>query len=121
MKVRFPWPDPKLFPKAKKKHFWAVIAPIAKDAREDAYLDTMAALPIAARTAYEDTDHKIHLKVTFIEPDRRKRDDDGMIGAFKHARDGFADALGVDDSRFRCSYHFDGPQKPGAIIVEVLG
>lgn len=39
--------------------------------------------------------------MTFYPPDRRYRDDDNMISAFKHGRDGVALALGVDDRRFR--------------------
>ena len=43
----------------------------------------------------------IHLWIDFYPPDRRHRDDDNIIAAFKAGRDGLADALGVDDKRFR--------------------
>jgi crossover junction endodeoxyribonuclease RusA len=43
----------------------------------------------------------IHVWIDFYPPDRRARDDDNLIAAFKSGRDGLADALGVDDKRFR--------------------
>lgn len=43
----------------------------------------------------------IHLWIDFYPPDRRARDDDNMIAAFKSGRDGMADALKVNDRRFR--------------------
>ncbi len=46
-------------------------------------------------------DGDIHLWIDFYPPDRRHRDDDNMIAAFKSGRDGLADALKVNDKRFR--------------------
>jgi crossover junction endodeoxyribonuclease RusA len=43
----------------------------------------------------------IHLWIDFYPPDRRQRDDDNMIAAFKSGRDGLAQAFGVNDKRFR--------------------
>lgn len=57
--------------------------------------------------------------ITFFPPDRRKRDDDGMIGAFKNGRDGVADALGSDDHKFRPTYCFGEPVKGGRIEVTI--
>jgi len=59
------------------------------------------------------------VKVTFFPPDRRHRDDDNMVGALKSGRDGIADALGVNDRRFRCSYTVGEPCKGGAVLVEI--
>lgn len=44
---------------------------------------------------------RLALFLDFYPPDRRKRDDDNMIAAFKSGRDGLADALGIDDKRFQ--------------------
>ena len=49
----------------------------------------------------------------------RRRDDDNMVGSFKAYRDGIADALGVDDRRFRPHYFFEDAEKPGRIDVEI--
>ena len=62
----------------------------------------------------------ILLLVTICPPDRRKRDDDNTLAAWKAGRDGLADALGVDDNRFRCLPNIGEPVKGGAIVVEVL-
>lgn len=43
----------------------------------------------------------VHLWITFLAPDRRARDDDNLITSFKSGRDGLADALGINDKRFR--------------------
>lgn len=64
-------------------------------------------------------DAPIAFRVTFYPPDNRHRDDDNMIGSFKAARDGIADALAVNDRRFRPEYHFGKPEKPGRIEVEL--
>lgn len=43
----------------------------------------------------------IALHLEFVQPDRRRRDDDNLVAATKAGRDGIADALGIDDNRFR--------------------
>lgn len=65
-------------------------------------------------------EQSLSLRVTFYPPDRRHRDDDGMIGAFKHYRDGIADGLGIDDRHFRPEYVIAEPQAPGRVEVEIL-
>lgn len=80
---------------------------------------TTCAVPLSVKKAFRASDEPIPMTVTFIPPDRRHRDDDGMIGSFKHARDGIADALGVNDRRFRPTYVFAEPEKPGRVEVEV--
>lgn len=60
------------------------------------------------------------LKVVFHQPDKRRRDDDGMIAAFKAGRDGIADALRMDDHAFRPEYLFaDEPVKWGKVVVTI--
>lgn len=44
---------------------------------------------------------RIVLRLDFYPPNRRRRDDDGLVAAFKAGRDGLADALKIDDSRFK--------------------
>lgn len=43
----------------------------------------------------------IDVQLDFFPPDRRDRDDDNPEAAFKSGRDGIAEALRVDDRRFR--------------------
>jgi len=44
---------------------------------------------------------QIHVFLDFHPPNRRARDDDNIIAAFKAGRDGLADALKIDDCHFR--------------------
>lgn len=46
-------------------------------------------------------DGDIHVFIDFYPPDRRRVDDDNLSSRFKAGRDGVADALVVDDRRFR--------------------
>ena len=67
--------------------------------------ETLAQMsPFARQAIRQDDDGPIPVRITFYPPDARRRDDDNMIGSFRAARDGIADALGVDDRRFRPHY-----------------
>ena len=113
--ISLPWPAKELSPNARVH--WSVRAKAAKAYREQAYyLARNAHLPHVA------FDGPIGFQVKFCPPDKRHRDDDNLISAFKAARDGIADALGVNDRRFAASYLFDPtPIKGGAVIVTVEG
>lgn len=93
MEITLPWPPKHLSPNSRVH--WAVRSKAAKAYRQMCYL---AALSSKARIDWEG---EIHLWITMYPPDRRRRDDDNVIGSFKSGRDGIAQALGVDDSRFR--------------------
>jgi crossover junction endodeoxyribonuclease RusA len=119
VKIILPWPDSKLSPNAKRRTHWRVYTPAIKAARTAGCYAAYEAANGGMREIRQafNGDDKIDLAVTFYPPDRRRRDDDGMVGAFKHFRDGIADALGVDDHRFRVSYTFAEPRKPGSVEV----
>lgn len=119
MIVTLPWPDKRVFPNAKRRKHWSVYRPAIKADREHACLMTRAATTRAERETLAASEGKIPVKVTFYPPDRRKRDDDGMVSAFKHMRDGIADALELDDHRFRPHYFFEDACKPGRVEVEL--
>lgn len=119
MKVTLPWPDRRLSPNARAH--WAVIASVkAKAKRDAAYLayEAMGAGVRDFRQCFAG-DGPIAYQVTFYPPDARHRDDDNMIGSLKAARDGLAEALGVNDRRFRPEYYFAEPCKPGRIEVKL--
>lgn len=116
MRVVLPWPPKQLTPNFKRRKHWAVYRPFIKQYREDC-----AWLTKAARVRVAAGDVPILLNITFYPPDRRRRDDDGIIGAFKHGRDGVADGMGVDDHWFKPTYAFADPVKGGMVVVEVLG
>lgn len=59
------------------------------------------------------------LKYSFCPPDNRRRDRDNLIASMKAATDGIADALGIDDSKFDCSYALGEPIKGGCVHVTI--
>jgi crossover junction endodeoxyribonuclease RusA len=117
--ITLPWPDKRLSPNA-RIHWRAKAAP-KKQARADGAAATYASLGRGLREvrAALSGDDMIPVAVRFYPPDRRHRDDDNMVGSFKHYRDGIADALGVNDRRFRPHYFFEEPVKNGRIDVHI--
>lgn len=57
-----------------------------------------------------------HLWMTFYPPDKRHRDDDNLIASFKSGRDGMAEAIGIDDKRFRLHPFVSDVTKPGGTV-----
>lgn len=93
--VTLPWPPKDLSPNARVH--WSKKNKAATSYRAACYF-------LAIQAGLKDAIHwsgDIHLWIDFYPPDRRQRDDDNMISAFKSGRDGLADALGVNDNRFR--------------------
>lgn len=119
MKIVLPWPDRRLSPNA-RLHF-RVTAGIKAKARKDAAYITYDAMPHGLREVRQHFagEGPINYEVTFFPPDNRYRDDDNMIAMFKSARDGIADALGVNDRRFKPVYYFEEPCKPGRVEVRL--
>lgn len=77
------------------------------------------AIPLGEKKTIRDAEGSIALTITFVPPDRRQRDHDNMIASTKALQDGIADALGVNDRRFRASYVFAEPEKPGRVEVAI--
>ncbi len=121
MKITLPWPDKRLFPNFKRAHHWRVYRPAETQARRDGALLVYAALNGGLREVRASFSGQgpVPYRVTFYPPDRRRRDDDGMIGAIKNYRDGICEALGFDDSRLRPTYEFAAPEKPGRVEVVI--
>lgn len=116
MKIVLAWPDKRLSPNA-RLHWRAKVGP-KQSAKIAAGWAAVASQGFhEAREALSASDGPIPVEIRFYPPDARHRDDDNMIGAFKAARDGIADALGVNDRRFRPHYVFEAPAKPGRVEV----
>jgi crossover junction endodeoxyribonuclease RusA len=60
------------------------------------------------------------LALEFVPPDRRSRDDDNLVAAFKSGRDGIAEALGVDDRLFLTEFRMSDETKPGGCVRVTL-
>ena len=93
MQITFGWPSKHLSPNARVH--WAVRSKKAKEYRAACYINALAAKPLI------DWEGDIHLWVDYYPPDKRARDQDNMISSSKALFDGLADALKVNDKRFR--------------------
>lgn len=109
--IRLPWPDRTLHPNS--RCHWAKKAKAAKSAREDA-----AWWAKAAGVKKLDAD-AVKVTFTFVPPDARRRDTDGMLSACKSAIDGIADVLGVDDSKWAILVQREPPKHPGEVRIEI--
>lgn len=92
--ITLAWPDRRLHPNSRPH--WAPRAKSAKAARAEGTLLALAA-------GWHRVDWpagKLHLWIDFYPPDKRRRDDDGLLASVKPHRDGIADAMKIDDSRF---------------------
>lgn len=117
MIISLPWPDKRLSPNA-RLHWKAKVGPRQDARRRAGWLTVAAAGYWTVKDALKASEGPIPVRITFYPPDKRHRDDDNMIASFKAWRDGVADALGVDDRRFRPHYFFADPAKPGRVEVQ---
>lgn len=116
--IVLPWPHKSLTPNAKRRKHWRSYQPHANADRLIGKTKTTLALSLAQKRAIA-AQEVIPMVVRFYPPDKRRRDDDGAISAFKHLRDGIADALGCDDHKFKPTYQFMDPEKPGRVEVDI--
>lgn len=99
MNVTLPFPPKELNPN--NKPHWAVLARVKKKYRELCWvLALKSGLTPEAIQGWERA--SVHLD--FYAPDRRHRDDDNMLAAMKAGIDGIADALGMDDNKFKVTF-----------------
>lgn len=120
MIIVLPWPDKRLSPNA-RLHWRAKVGPKQAAKIKAGWLTVAAKGYYNVKEALGATDGPIPVQMRFYPPDRRHRDDDNMIGSMKQARDAIAEALGVDDRRFRPHYFFETPERPGRVEVEING
>lgn len=110
--IILPWPPKQLTPNFKRRHHWSKYVNQTRNYRRTCWALALNMLDASDMDA-------LAIVVTFHPPDRRRRDDDGCIGAFKAGRDGLADAFLCDDHIFRPTYRFGEPVKGGQVLVEV--
>jgi crossover junction endodeoxyribonuclease RusA len=110
--ITLPWPPRSLSPNARVH--WSRKARDAKHARQVAGWCVREA---GIRPGDFDIPGKLKVTWVFQEPDKRRRDDDNLISSVKAFRDGVADALGIDDSRFETTIRRGTPVKGGAVRV----
>lgn len=111
-KLVLPWPPKVLSPNARAH--WATRSRAAKKYRMTCHL-------LARQFGAVAPEGRVLLSLEFCPPDARRRDDDNCVAAFKSGRDGLADALGIDDSRFVTRFEMGQPVKGGAVLVTIQG
>lgn len=113
MILEFSWPNKLLSPNARPHHF--VKAREVRKAKMDAYHLTKANHWGDLQGA-----KKLRVTFTFCPPDKRKRDLDNVFSSMKAARDGIAEALHIDDSKWEpITLKWGEYRKPGLVIVEL--
>lgn len=95
IEVTLDWPPAALNPN--KRVHWSVKAKATK-----AYRESCGWLARQQAHGFEVKKTMLHFKI--YPPDRRERDKDNVIASLKAAQDGIADALGVNDKYFDCTY-----------------
>ena len=111
--ITLPWPPKELSPNS--RNHWAKRAKVAAKYRETCRLLTIASKIRPAETG------AVFLRVSYYAPDRRLRDDDNMIAAFKAGRDGVANAWGIDDNTFCVASVFRNEiVSHGKITIELI-
>lgn len=116
MLVELSWPLRALSPNYRSRSHWPRTN-AAKKARHEAYWSARL-MDIGPLTATQ-ADARLAFVITAYPPDKHHRDDDNLIASVKPYRDGIADALGVDDSRFDTRLQWAEPVKGGKLVVEV--
>ena len=62
----------------------------------------------------------MRVSLTFVPPDRRRRDLDNLLASMKSGLDGLADAMGIDDSHWKLAIEMSPETvKGGAVLVTV--
>jgi crossover junction endodeoxyribonuclease RusA len=115
--LSFPFPSSELMPNRKngRSHHASNAAKIK--AREDAFW-LAKAYPL--HMTFKDFDGPIPLSIVYCPPDKRRRDLDNLLAASKATLDGLANAMCIDDTRFRPILINVGEiGKPGAMLVAV--
>lgn len=111
IELMLPWPPKVLSPNARTH--WATKSRAAKAYRHACFV-------LCRRAELSVPTGRALLSLEFIPPDRRRRDDDNCIAAFKSGRDGVAQALGIDDSRFVTQLEMSSETiKGGAVRVRI--
>lgn len=104
LEILLPWPLPALNPNS--RGHWSKKARAADMYRYTCKLASIEAIQksghdTGALQELVKAGGDIHVFLDFYPPNRRARDDDNIIAAFKSGRDGLADALNIDDQHFR--------------------
>lgn len=97
MEIVVPWPDKRLSPNRSNGRFWGAVSKLRLEARERSK-ELANIYKHDVENCYEGGSIELH--IVFYEPNKRRRDIDGMLSGLKPTLDGIADGFGVDDYQF---------------------
>lgn len=93
LQLVLPFPDGHLSPNRSKSLHWAVRARYARDLKDACfYLTSQRGVELKKGVEYD-------VILLFCPPDRRTRDRDNLLAAYKAGLDGMCLALGIDDAQ----------------------
>lgn len=112
--LELPWPSSKLSPNAREH--WTTTSKLRK-----LYRARCKAIGEQVGLGYlRGSKNAVRVDLTFFPPDRRARDMDNMLASMKSGLDGLADAMGVDDSRWKIAMEVSDPKKGGCVLVQIM-
>ena len=115
MKIDLPWPPSEAHPNCRKH--WAQKMRAVRKYRRNCHVATMVQLH---STSHSLPRGELQVTLTFFPKTNRKRDIDNLIAQMKSGLAGLADALKIDDSRFKMVAGRLGEiQSPGKVEVEI--
>jgi crossover junction endodeoxyribonuclease RusA len=115
--IRLPWPDTSLMANRKNGKHWRSSHEAKVRARESAFFAAKEAL---GRNTLSPAG-QVRVSITWVAPNKVRRDLDGLLSAEKPRLDGIAAALGIDDSQFKpliLDSALDSDRK-GFVLVEI--
>jgi crossover junction endodeoxyribonuclease RusA len=110
MRLILPWPPKELSPNARLHH-------MALYRAKKAYRHACGMTAMSQGARRMDAE-RLAVHLVFCPPNKQRRDADNCLAAMKAGLDGLADALGVDDSRWRVSFEMGG-QIGGMVTVDI--
>lgn len=112
-----PFPPAELNPNNSKGRHWT-----ATHAKKAKYLADCRILTLQAMGKWVPPKGTLKLDITFVQPDKRRRDRDNLLAAMKSGLDGVSQALGVDDQHFDpVTIRREYGAKPGAVKIVIEG
>jgi crossover junction endodeoxyribonuclease RusA len=118
-----PWPDKGLSPNVRAH--WATRHRAVRKYRKACWGATLMALADARLSRLPqrlaaDEAQLLHVELVFSPPTKRARDEDNLIARMKSGLDGIAEALGVNDKRFRLRpVTITDPRPRGGVQVRI--
>lgn len=113
--VFLPFPPAELNPNRKNGRHWSATNDI-----KARYLRDCRCLTSLAMGQWVPPKGTLALEITFVQPDKRRRDRDNLLAAMKSGLDGISQALGVDDQYFDpVTIRREFGSKPGEVRVVI--